>query len=324
MNVIYWLLGYDTQIPLPEVKDPEQIEENFVFVETKSSRRREILQLKDKLPQFPVHQLDLSASVCCAADAASQIQNLMVKVPKPLPIPEEFLEDGPYALAFWSQVVKSKSQFSKSLYFIDSSILASRGSMSTMEKVQLLSGEQLSCNSQVFTDLNRWGANAYFVLNGESRSLQELHASPFSIGVSKSREVPFRMVTLLDSIHAQLKSDRVFALFTRYFHQGPFNDMVYSMMADCLKQWDVSLIPDQSGMTRTFNLTLDRENKVHKLIISVKGYFTSGHIPGVGTLEPKEDRKLGSFYGVTIVNLRTGAAFIRTFVDMYRDQWVAP
>lgn len=323
MNIFYWLLGYETQPVLPQVENPEEIEENFVFVETKESRRREILQLRDKLPQFPVHQLDLSASVCCASDAAQQIQKLAVKVPKPVTMPVEFLEEGPYALAFWSQVVKSKSQFSKSLYFIDSSILAARGSMSTMEKVHLLSGEPLSCNAQVFTDLHRWGENAFFVLDGETHSLADLRSSPFSIGVSESREVPYRMVTLLDTIHLQLKSNSVFSLFTRYFHQGPFNDMVYSMMADCSKRWDVSLVPDQKGMSRTFNLTFDRDNKVHKLIISVKGYFNSGYIPGVGTMEPQEERKLGSFYGVTIVNLRTGAAFIRTFVDMYRDQWVA-
>lgn len=323
MNALYWLFG-QSSVPVPVVRDPELTVESFVFVEAEDSDcRADIERLREKLPQFPIHAIDLSTSICCVSDAAEQVRALTVKVPRPISQSASIEENGPYALAFWSQVEKSDSQFSKSLYFLDSSVLASRGYMDKMEDVQLLHGKAVSCSSQVFLDLPRWGKNAHFILDGKAHALSGLKESLFSIGVNHQRETPFKLLSLLDSVRHNLGDDKVFTLFTRYFHQGPFNDMVYSIMADCMSQWDASLIPEQKEMNRTFNLVYDTACKVHKLIISVSGYFNAGYVPDVGTLEPVPGRKLGTFQGVTIINLNTGAAFVRTFVERENKKWKA-
>jgi hypothetical protein len=321
MNLISWMIGYRTA-PVQELKSAIEIEEEFVFISSNNSgvdRNR----LKVQLPEFPIHELDLSASVCCVQDAGKQIESLSARIPRPLPMPKSFQEEGPYTLAFWSQVKKSEAQYSKALYFLNSQILEARSSMQGTEKIQLFSGRKLSCASQLFVDLPRWSKSSHLVIEGEAHSLGVFQDPSLNVGISQNRAIPVKAINLLDAMRDHLCTDDKFLLFTRYFNQGPLNDMVYSMMTDASRQWEASLIPDQKSMQRTFHLVTDRDTKVKKVMIVVRGYFDAGFIEGIGMLEPEGERKLGSFYGVTIVNLDTGAAYVHTHVEAFKNEWKA-
>ena len=115
----------------------------------------------------------------------------------------------------------------------------------------------------------------------------------------------------------------MFSFFIRYFNQGPFNDMIYSIMGDSFNQWDISLLPCQRSIKRKFHFVTNQDTKTHQLVISISGLFKQAATNNGDVIEGKKGLPLGEFSGKTVVNLNTKAAKINTSLKMIdQDKWM--
>lgn len=312
IQLLYWLIGRGYR--LPDVLDPDEIIEQFVMIEGRKLRIN-LQELRDKMPQFPIHDLTLCASICSSAEGRRLITKL--EIPRQI-IPSAGQYD-PYRSPFWSQTKKSVTAFSRTLFVLDGKTLGAREQLAGEEEVIFLSGEKALCSKQSLRDINRWSEQSHLIFDGQAHPLKASDRIQCAVGSSRFK-VSIATLNLIETIRDRILNDEKFLLFTYYFNQCPLNNMMYAMTSDVQRLWGACLFPD-SRMERNFQLITDKHHKITKILISIRGYFNGGELPR-GMVEPREELKLGAFHGTTLINLHSGAAFVRTYVEIFPKEWV--
>lgn len=326
MFLYTWLWGSETTDPHTFPKQTEEIIDEFFLIDSifEKVTKQDVKELYQKLPQLDDHQLAIRASICCESDAKKLITLFNKSIILPANKEEKMLaEGGPYKLAISSEKKKDHSSVRKTYHFFDGTILGARGRMAEEETITFPNGAMRTCSSQALIDLNRWGSNANLIVNHQEIALGAPQGD-LKASLTEKLEIPLSLVSLLEKIDSALGSETRFTQFTKFFNQGPFNDMFYGITLDVQKNWNAVLFPNKE-MKRSIHLIPKKgekgEGAIDKIAIVLSGSFVAGAFGDAGVLEPREGQKLGVFTGITKVNLITGAATVVTHVQVYPEVW---
>lgn len=246
----------------------------------------------------------LSKSIC-SLDEMKKTPS--IKKPKAIPKPLES-SDNPYNAPFWSKELKVENIWVKTYYFLNAEILAGRGYMSLNQEVALPGGSQVECNRQMIIDGTRWG-NAEFSINQQACQLpKKTHAK---------EEICEDLIELLEQIYQVFqKNKELFQRFTSFFHQGPYNDMFYTIQEAVESNYGKILHQDQSKMRRSVHLYKNKGNS-ECLILAMDGIFRYAIMEnGTSIKEAPENLDFGNFHGMAIINLKTQAAVVRLCAEL--------
>lgn len=327
LNIFSWVWRRDATPATPELSC-EAIMEEFVHVEKEAqlAKLRILVQnTLDKLPELPTHRLARRASFCCVPDSRQFVRDLDTAAARPA-APASQAESSqtaksdvnPYDKAVTTKVVKTRRQIKKTHYFFGIDILGPRGNMRGNTELTLL-GDTVFCSTQALRDLPRWEANAEFQLKHQAISLSRAKDSSHGEVCLGQTAYPQGVLKVLERVYGAVGRDPVqFKSLTAFLHQGPYNDMMYSMMADVQAEWGAVLAPARER-ERAFHVIAggNNDNTIRKISMTMKGVFDSGLLPGDRFIERGRSLALGAYSATTVIDLMTGTGYVTTNVEVF-------
>lgn len=219
--------------------------------------------------------------------------------------------ESPYDRPFWKELSERRSSWKGHYYFTEAKDLGARGTMADEMTMMVPGGELLRCTEQVFTDSLRWGARTVFCIGSQTLTLSSMVNEKELVRVG-DRRTSKEFLNLLYRIYLAVSRNKEYFLrVTRYFNQGPFNDIVGSIQQALLKRTGSVYLPDQRSLLRDLRLILPdgEKSKVTRIVLMVQGKFLHATEPGGWRVRTgTRQNPLGHFFGTVSINLHANTA----------------